>query len=144
MRAARQGRTLTPILGMARLLLDTCALLWWVTGDARIRPAIARRLEREDSELFLSVASAWEIAVKVKLGKLELPSAPLAFIREAAELYRITLLPIELEDAVCAGELPLHHKDPFDRQIIAQAMRQKLAAVTPDPLFRPYGVRTIW
>lgn len=127
-----------------RLLLDTCAFLWWTSADDRIPTATLRALEDNDTIVFLSVSSAWEIAIKSKLGRLELPAPALAFVREASELYRLTILPVELEDAVRAGELPLHHKDPFDRLLVAQATLRDVEIVSPDAAFQPYGVRTIW
>lgn len=127
-----------------RLLLDTCTFLWWTSAEEKIPAPTLRDLETEENEIFLSVSSAWEIAIKSKLGRLDLPSPPLAFVQEASELYRLTILHVELEDAVRAGELPLHHKDPFDRLLIAQAMLRDIELVSPDGVFRPYGVRTRW
>jgi PIN domain nuclease of toxin-antitoxin system len=125
-------------------LLDTCTLLWWVADDAKVPASVLRKLAHEDTELYLSAGSAWEIAIKSKLGKLELPASPRAFMHEVVDLYALTVLPIELEDAVHAGELPFHHKDPFDRLIIAQSRLRKLDIVTPDDAFRPYKVSTVW
>lgn len=127
-----------------RLLLDTCTFLWWISDEDHIPKATLSALAEEENEVLLSVSSAWEIAIKSKLGRLDLPSPPLAFIQEASELYRLTTLPIEVEDAVRAGELPLHHKDPFDRLLVAQAMLRDVELVSPDPALRPYGVRTRW
>jgi PIN domain nuclease of toxin-antitoxin system len=126
------------------LLLDTCVFLWWLSDEGRIPAPIRRRLQRQDTDLVVSVASAWEIAIKVKLGKLEIPSAPRVFVREAVELYRMNLLSIDLDDAVRAGELPLHHKDPFDRLLIAQAQLRRMKLVTPDSAFAPYGLDVLW
>lgn len=127
-----------------RLLLDTCTFLWWISAEEKIPATILRELEDEENVVLLSVSSAWEIAIKSKLGRLSLPAPALAFVQEASELYRLTILPVELEDAVRAGELPLHHKDPFDRLLIAQAMLRDIELVSPDGAFRPYGVRTKW
>ncbi len=127
-----------------RLLLDTCTFLWWVSDEQKLPRPVLRCLQHEDTEIILSVSSAWEIAIKSKLGRLELSAPPLVFLHEASELYRVTMLPIELEDAVRAGELPLHHKDPFDRLLIAQAQLRGVAIVTPDEAFGLYRVKTIW
>jgi PIN domain nuclease of toxin-antitoxin system len=127
-----------------KLLLDTCTFLWWMAEERKIPRAVLRRLQRDENEILLSVSSAWEIAIKSKIGRLDLPSAPLAFVHEAVDLYRLTVLPIELADAVRAGELPLHHKDPFDRLLVAQAQLRNIAIVTPDAAFAPYGVATLW
>jgi PIN domain nuclease of toxin-antitoxin system len=118
--------------------------LWWVSDEQKLPPRVLGRLQREDSEIMLSVSSAWEIAIKAKLGRLELPAPPLSFLHEASELYRVTMVPIELEDAVRAGELPLHHKDPFDRLLVAQAQLRGVAIVTPDEAFGLYRVKIVW
>jgi PIN domain nuclease of toxin-antitoxin system len=127
-----------------RLLLDTCTFLWWTSAEDRIPVPTLEALQEDENEVILSVSSAWEIAIKSKLGRLELPAPALAFVQEASELYRLTILPVELEDAVRAGELPLHHNDPFDRLLVAQAMIRDVDLVSPDVAFRPYGIRTIW
>lgn len=121
----------------ARLLLDTRVWLWWQTADRRLGPA-TREAIAAAVEVRFSVASAWEIAIKVSLGKLTLP--PRADI--AAELARdgFDVLAIELSHAAAVTELPRHHPDPFDRMLVAQARVEDLTLVTADAALARYGV----
>jgi len=120
-------------------LLDSHALLWFLGGDAkRISPQLRERLE--DDATTVSAASIWEIAIKVGLGKLRAPQElPLRI-----EKLGFQLLPIRPEHAWRARDLPLHHRDPFDRMLIAQAQVERLPIVTADSQFAPYGVKVIW
>jgi PIN domain nuclease of toxin-antitoxin system len=96
------------------------------------------------NEVYLSAASGWEIAIQRQLGRLKLPTGTVAFLADALTAYSIVALPITLEHAIRAGELPLHHKDPFDRLLIAQAEIENLTLATPDRAMAPYGVSTLW
>jgi PIN domain nuclease of toxin-antitoxin system len=124
------------------VLLDTQAFLWWVTDDRRLskraRTAIAA------TPCLVSLASCWEMAIKGSLGKLTLPRPVDRFVQEQIEINGFTLLPISLEAAAGVGSLPFHHRDPFDRLLAAQALRDRLAIVSSDAVFGKYGVRRIW
>jgi PIN domain nuclease of toxin-antitoxin system len=128
---------------VTRLLLDTHALLWFVANDAALS-ASARSLIESADEVLVSVASAWEIAIKVHLGKLFLdaPSAE-SFFEEQMRANGFAYLPIAPAHVFRAAGLPLHHRDPFDRLLIAQALVEGLSLVTRES-FVAYGVATSW
>lgn len=121
-----------------RLLLDTHVLLWWQNGDRRLRAEARQSIAIADS-VYVSAASLWEIAVKAQLGKLR--ASLDAVFDVAADGFRE--LPIRGAHARAAGELPPHHKDPFDRMLVAQAQVEGLALVTVDEVFRKYAVKIL-
>ena len=126
-----------------RTLLDTHAFLWGIAGDRRMSQH-ARDVFIGPSNLSMSVASIWEILIKVQVGKLNLPPPAGPYvIRKLAE-NRITILPINLDHLLAFADLPMHHRDPFDRLLIAQALEEDLPIVTADPLFARYPVEVIW
>jgi PIN domain nuclease of toxin-antitoxin system len=127
-----------------RLLLDTHAFLWFL-GDAPELSTQARGLIEDDTnEVLLSVASLWEMAIKISLQKLTL-SGPLGqFIPEQLALNSIGLLPITLAHTVAVATLPFHHRDPFDRLLIAQALVEALPVISRDHSWDAYGVKRIW
>ena len=122
-----------------RLLLDTHAALWWLTGD-RIGEDAARELQDETNQLVLSAVVVWEVAVKRSLGKLQSPPDFAAQVLRAGA----HALPVTIEHAAAVENLPWHHRDPFDRMLIAQASVERAAIVSRDEAFRPYGVRLVW
>jgi PIN domain nuclease of toxin-antitoxin system len=122
-----------------RLLLDTHVLLWWLADDPALSKQ-ARQLIANEPEVFASAASAWEIAIKRALGKLEAP----ADLPAALAAGGIGRLPIEFEHAAIAGALPRHHDDPFDRMLVAQARVERLTLVSRDRRLEPYGGAIIW
>lgn len=127
-----------------RLLLDTCVFLW-IAGDAQELSAEAREAFADPgNEVFLSAASAWEIAVKNRLGRLPLPEPPDRFVPRVREAHGITRLDIPEEAALHVARLPDLHRDPFDRILVAQALLGGLHLVTPDEALRQYAVPTIW
>lgn len=121
------------------LLLDTHALIWILADEPSVSMAARAAVEDPENQVFVSAATAWEIAVKRSLGKLRAPENYL----EALTAYRFTPLDITSEHALAVETLPLHHTDPFDRLLIAQARIEKLTLVTPDSRFKEYGVRLI-
>lgn len=126
-----------------KLLLDTHAVLWYLSGDKRLRASARRRLEGS-SEKFLSIASIWELAIKLSLGKLELDD-PLAVVVDAAlSDGNAALLAISRQDAMRVATLPWHHRDPFDRLLVAQALEHELTILSADDSFDAYGVRRVW
>ena len=127
-----------------RILLDTCTFVWWATETERISVKAKELFADPDNEVFLSVVSCWEIAVKHAAGKLKLPEPPLKLIPECRELYGLASLPLDEESALHAGRLPKLHADPFDRMLICQSITQSMPILTPDELIAQYAVRTIW
>jgi PIN domain nuclease of toxin-antitoxin system len=127
-----------------RLLLDTMTLLWWLTADARLPARTQEMLENPDNELLLSAASAWEIAIKCILGKLRLPAPAEVFVPAQMTVNGILPLSLELSHALRVETLPLHHRDPFDRMLVAQAQIEKLPIISNDPLIRLYDVDVLW
>ncbi|MGF1527139.1 MAG: type II toxin-antitoxin system VapC family toxin [Candidatus Competibacterales bacterium] len=127
-----------------QLLLDTHALLWWFAGEEKLPEGIRQYIAKETNNIYVSAASAWEIATKVRLGKL--PEA--ATLTDHLEHYLASQgfdeLPIRLSHAHRAGSLPGHHRDPFDRMLIAQALQEGLTLVSKESLFDDYGVARIW
>ena len=121
------------------LLLDTHVLLWWLAEDDRLTPTMREAIADPATPVMVSAASAWEMAIKAGLGKLTIPGDL------AGELERqgFDELPVTVQDGVAAGALPRHHADPFDRMLIAQAVRQRFVLVTADRRFADYDVRTL-
>ena len=127
-----------------RLLLDTCALLWWLAGSGRLSVAACRAIADEDNEVFVSAASAWEIATKHRLGKLPGAEELAADFSRCLAPQGFKELAISARDGQLAGGLQGSHRDPFDRMLIAQALNHDLVLVTNESLFDQYGVRRIW
>lgn len=125
-------------------LLDTCAFLWLVRGDQSLSPRARELVVNPRNRVFLSAISAWEIGVKHGLGRLQLPIEPIVFVPRERERHRIELLSLDENASLCATTLPLHHKDPFDRLLVGQALAGGLTLLTPDPLIRLYNVPTDW
>lgn len=127
-----------------RLLLDTHTLLWWWTDDAQL-PASARQLLGDaDNTVLVSAASAWEIATKQRLGKLDgLPDASVRF-SELVAADRFEHLPITHLHSLRAGAFDCPHRDPFDRMLAAQSALEMVPLVTRDPAFAQFDIRTVW
>lgn len=126
-----------------RYLLDTHTLLWFLNGDKQLSSSARKAIEDLDSIRFASIATIWEISIKSSLNKLILQTSFSEFRRELTDNY-IELLPITFEDALTQHTLPLHHKDPFDRIIISQAINNNLTVITRDENFSLYGIKTLW
>jgi len=127
-----------------RLLLDTHALLWWLNDDRRL-PVKARKLIALGSNaVVVSAASAWEIATKVRLGKLEIAAELTADFSSVLAQEGFESLSISVDHALRAGLLPGPHKDPFDRMLIAQAQAEGVPILSSDAVFDGYGVRRLW
>ena len=127
-----------------RLLLDTHVFLWWIGDDPRLSLRARKAIAVAENEIFLSVASAWEIAVKTRLGKLTLPADVESFLPDHIQRNAINILPIGLTHALRLSHLPLHHRDPFDRMLVAQSQVENLTLVTADVLLRRYDVKVCW
>jgi PIN domain nuclease of toxin-antitoxin system len=127
-----------------RLLLDTHAWLWWVTDDERLSPAAKQAVADADNEVFVSAASAWEIATKRRLGKLDnLPRVAERY-GELIAADGFQHLVVDHRHALRAGGYALEHRDPFDRMLAAQSELERMPLVTRDPAFALFGTRTLW
>jgi PIN domain nuclease of toxin-antitoxin system len=118
------------------VLLDAHAFLWWLAGDPKLQPDAASAIEDPVNDVLVSAATIWEIAIKREMGKLQAPEDLSADVERAG----FSGLPISLADARRAGGLPRHHRDPFDRMLIAQALRLEATIVSRDRSFDAYGV----
>jgi len=127
-----------------RVLLDTCTFLWIVGGARELSPRAREVFADPANEAFLSAASAWEIAVKHRLGRLPLPRAPGEFVPEQRAAHGIEPLSMDEEAALHVAKLPDMHHDPFDRMLVAQALVGGLVLLTPDDSIRQYPVRVLW
>lgn len=124
------------------LLLDTQAFLWWVTDDARLSKRAARAIAASDC--LLSVASCWDMAIKMSLGKLTVPGPLERFVQEQLEVNGFRLLPVSLEQVAGVAGLPFRHRDPFDRLLASQALAEEVSIVSADAIFSKYGVKRVW
>lgn len=123
-----------------RVLLDTHALIWSVADPGRLPEGLRARIADPGTDVLVSTASAWEIAVKVSLGRLEFQAVD----AELLERFRFRLHPMALRHTTHLLKLPLHHRDPFDRMIVAQAQQDQLPVATRDPAFSQYEVDVMW
>ena len=128
----------------SRVLLDTQAFLWFVFADPRLSSKAGKVIENSRVEKVLSIISLWEIALKVSLRKLELGTTYDRFIEENVRTRILEVLPVELAHLSSYTRLPFHHRDPFDRLLIAQCQVERLPIVTVDAHFSPYGVDIVW
>jgi PIN domain nuclease of toxin-antitoxin system len=126
------------------ILLDTCTFLWIVSGSAELSDTARRLFSDPGNEVYLSVASAWEIIVKHKLGKLPLPEPPHEFIKKWRTRHEIDSLPLDEAAALQLSRLPDYHKDPFDRILICQTIAAGMVILTPDPRITKYPIRSDW
>ena len=127
-----------------RILLDTHAFLWWLAGHLSLSRSARVAINASGSDVFVSAASAWEIATKYRLGKL--PEAELVALDVMASIgsQQFTPLSISVDHGRAAGALPGSHRDPFDRMLIAQAMIEDLTLVSNERVFDAYGVKRLW
>jgi PIN domain nuclease of toxin-antitoxin system len=129
---------------MPRLLLDTHTFLWWVNDAPELSNAARRAISNADNDCFLSIASCWEMAIKSSLGKLSLSLPVDRFVLNQITENGFMILNIELRHVALVESLPFHHRDPFDRLLIGQAISDKLTLVTADRMFSHYDVGLIW
>ena len=127
-----------------RLLLDTCTFLWLIAGEHKLSPVARELLEAGDNTLFLHQASVWEIQLKHQKGQLSLSESPRTLIPEALQLHQIECASLDNEAIWHLEKLPEHHKDPFDRILIASALCGGMKIVTPDPAIGLYPVPVLW
>jgi PIN domain nuclease of toxin-antitoxin system len=129
---------------MTPYLLDTHAILYWLSGNKKLGRDARKVMESSTSELLVSVVSTWEIGIKYNLGKLTLPESPERYLPRRYQQHGFTLITLEHMEALAAASLPHHHDDPFDRALVAQAKIRKATLVSGDSAFDDYPVRTIW
>ena len=127
-----------------KLLLDTHALVWWFDGDQRMPERVRILIDSEEADVFVSAASAWELATKFRLGKMPEATALVGNFFDFMKQCDFKPLPIGLEHGHRAGLLPGAHKDPFDRMLAAQAIAEDMGLVTVDPAMAGLGARVVW
>ena len=127
-----------------RLLLDTHTFLWWIEDAPQLSEHARMLIADPNNHLFLSAASGWEIAIKARLGKLRVHDELERFLAEQLSMNQISALPITMYHALHVQRLPLHHRDPFDRMLIAQSQLEAMPIITMDSIFSRYHVETIW
>ena len=126
-----------------RVPIDTHALLWYLQGDANLSNLALATVEDKNNDVFVSIVSLWEIAIKSGLGKLEL-QRPFENLKVDLQRLDIKILPIAFAELDIYRSLPLHHRDPFDRILIAQSIGNSLTIITRDPLFEQYSIQRMW
>ena len=126
-----------------KLILDTHALLWFQAGDRRLSKVARHAIEATDAELLISAATVWEMAIKASLGRLQLSGSVDGYLAEKiGQGYR--MLAVSWTHAAKVEDLPWHHRDPFDRLLIAQALTERCPVITKDRAFHKYGVEVVW
>lgn len=125
-----------------KVLIDTHVLLWGLQDEAKLSSRVRDLLPT--AEVWISVASLWEIITKVQVGKLDLPRPVGDYLSAKLKSNGVSILPLVFEHVRRLEKLPLHHRDPFDRILIAQSLQEKLPLVSADPQFEKYPVRLIW
>lgn len=124
-------------------LLDTHVLIWFLNGDKLLSNKARKAIESENAINFVSIASLWEIAIKLSLGRLDI-NFPFEAISKELEKNNFQLLPITFSDTLTLSNLPLHHKDPFDRMIICQAITNDFTLISKDKEFARYKIKLLW
>jgi PIN domain nuclease of toxin-antitoxin system len=127
-----------------KVLLDTCAFLWLVTDDPKLSPLAKEIFLNSGNELLLSAATGFEITIKYSLGKLHLTEVPKEFIANRIQANGLTELPILMNHTYALQDLPLHHKDPFDRLLVAQALVNQIPLLSPDEQLSAYDIKRLW
>ncbi len=127
-----------------KLLLDTNAFLFWVDGSPRLTGRARRAIENEAHTCFVSLVTAWELAIKVSIGKLTLATPVGRYFAEHVAVNMFDVLGIELAHVAAVEKLPQHHGDPFDRLLLGQALSEKLTIVSSNPVFAKYGLKPVW
>ncbi len=127
-----------------RALLDTHAFLWWISDDPRLSEKAREIIADGHNDLFYSAASGWEISIKAGLGRLEVPENLQRFIADQLSRNAIQVLPIYLSHALHTGTLPVHHRDPFDRILVSQAILEEMPLLSADSHLSRYLVEVVW
>ena len=124
--------------------MDTCTFLWLALDDPALSGPARESFKNPENDVFLSVVSAWEIAVKYASGNLSLPGNPAVWVSSSRSQHNIKSLPLEEDAASYVAKLPFMHRDPFDRMLICQAIVHELTLLTPDKQITQYPIRTLW
>jgi PIN domain nuclease of toxin-antitoxin system len=127
-----------------RVLIDTHVFIWYVQNSEKLTSSVTMLINDGKNEILLSIASIWEMAIKQSTGKLSLGFPYGSFIREQMRINNLELLPISLEHLEIIASLPLHHRDPFDRLLIAQAQFENIPILSVDIAFDAYSIQRIW
>jgi PIN domain nuclease of toxin-antitoxin system len=127
-----------------KVLVDTHTFIWALLHDHRLSARAKQVLRSDENELVYSLVSLWEIAIKMKTGKLNTLGSSVTYVRDEMENYSMQLLPIRYEHVLALETLPAHHSDPFDRLLIAQAITESLPILTHDAVFAAYPVKVLW
>jgi len=127
-----------------RLLLDTHTFLWWINNDPLLSDSARIAISSERNECFLSLASCWELAIKASIGKLRLTKPVERFIPEELTANDFQLLSIDFRHIAKVETLPFHHRDPFDRLLVAQVLTEKMTIISADDMLSEYGVKRLW
>lgn len=125
-----------------RQILDTHILIWFVSGDPRISASMRSQIENNDN--LVSIASIWEMAIKHSIGKLNFQSSFNEFVEQQIIMNGIELLPIRIDHIAVISSLPLHHRDPFDRLLIAQSIVENIPLLSADQIFDAYPIQPLW
>jgi len=126
------------------LLLDTHTVLWFLWDDPHLGPAAKALIVDPANRKLVSLASCWEIAIKASIGKIQLGESARTFLAREIAQNNFDLLPITLDHATAVETLPFHHRDPFDRLIVAQTQIERIPLISVDPIFDAYGVTRLW
>jgi len=126
------------------MLLDTHTFLWAASDKRLLSPYALELIEDTSNILFLSIASVWELSIKVGTGKLALPQSPETFVRAQQQALEFELLPIELAHAARVATLPFHHRDPFDRLLAAQSLVENMPLLSADAVLDAYSIMRYW
>lgn len=123
-----------------RILLDTHIFLWFISGNVKLANDVREAIRNSDNEVYLSAVSVWEVIVKYQLGKLPLPEHPATYLSKQRNLHQINSLELDESSVAQLAQLPLLHRDPFDRMLICQALQNNLTIATVDAAIRSYSV----
>ena len=127
-----------------RLLLDTHAFIWYATDSSRLSTTARTLIDKGDNDILLSTASVWEMAIKHSINRLNFSMPFMEFIKQQIEVNRIEILEISFNHIEVVASLPLHHRDPFDRLIIAQSMAEQIPVLSVDGIFDAYAIARLW
>jgi PIN domain nuclease of toxin-antitoxin system len=127
-----------------KVLLDTHTFIWWDSEPLRLSPQALSMCQNTENVLLVSVASLWEMQIKLQLGKLKLHTPLAQLVSGQQQVNKIEILDVKLEHVLALGELPPHHRDPFDRLLIAQTNIEEAILLSKDPIFAEYPVKVVW
>ena len=127
-----------------KALMDVHTFLWWNDDNTRLPLGVRQILQNPTNDIYFSAASAWEIVIKFQTGKLKIPQPPDLYIPSRLRANNFRLLPVTLEHVMQVHRLPMIHRDPFDRLLIAQSQMENLPILTTDDTIRQYAVTTLW